>query len=120
MSAAIPWSEVRGSVTGPQVAADVGLKPAREPHKFGCVRCDSSDALHVYPDRAHCYSCGWSGSVIDLAAAKWNTEPAEACRVLAERFGIRPAPLYRPGRPVSRVGHRGVSPVGERVGGPDS
>lgn len=94
-----PWSEVRRTLEGPRVAADVGLKPARERGKYGCVRCDSSDALHVYRDGAKCFSCGWSGSVIDLYALARGVEPAEACRMLAERYGIRPDPMYRPERP---------------------
>lgn len=90
-----PWREVRRALDGPRVAADVALKPARERDKYGCVACDSSDALHVYQDGAKCYSCGWSGSVIDLAALAWRVAPAEACRMLAERYGIQPDPTYR-------------------------
>lgn len=70
VNAATPWREVRRALHGPRVAEEIGLQPARERHKFGCVRCDSSDALHVYADGAYCYSCGWSGSVIDRGAWK--------------------------------------------------
>ena len=98
-----PWHEVRRALNGPQVAAELGLKPARERDKYGCVACDSSDALHVYADRSHCYSCGWSGSVIDVAARAWHVEPAEACRRLAERFGIQPDPTCHRERPTRRV-----------------
>lgn len=96
MTPPTPWSEVRRSLNGPRVAAELGLAPARARAKYACVTCDSSDALHVYSDGAKCFACGWSGSVIDLASVAWRVEPGEACRMLAERFGIRPDPTYRP------------------------
>ena len=97
MSGPTPWREVRRALDGPRVAAELGLKAARERSKFGCVACDSTDALHVYKDGAKCFSCGWSGSVIDLAALHWRVEPREACRRLAERFGVQPDPMRRGG-----------------------
>jgi hypothetical protein len=102
VSGPIPWREVRRALDGPRIAADVGLRPARERDKYGCVACDSSDALHVYRNGAKCYSCGWSGSAIDLAAAAWRIEPREACRRLAEQYGVQPDPMYRRTSPAPR------------------
>lgn len=92
----LPWREVREGIGGPRVAAELGLTPARERGKYACVRCGSSDALHVYPIRIKCYSCGWGGSVIDLAALALHVSPAEACETLASRFGIGRSSLNRP------------------------
>lgn len=98
---ATPWREVRNAVTAPRLAADLGLRRAKERGKHACVKCSSSDGLHVYADGAKCYSCGWRGTVIDLAALVWQVEPADACRRLADSYNIQadpwtPAPVPRP------------------------
>ena len=87
-----PFREVNRELSGLRMAQEVGLKSARERHKFACVACDSSDALHAYPgqgDGLYCFGCGKSFSAVDLGAAAWGLTPADACRRLAERFGIR-------------------------------
>lgn len=89
----VPYGEVNGALSGADVAGEVGLSPARERHKYACPACPSSNALHAYPrpkGGAYCFSCGASFSAVDLAAAALGLSPAEACRRLAERFGIRP------------------------------
>lgn len=111
MSGSVPWDEVRRAFDGPRIAGELGLESARERHKYACVWCSSSDGMHVYKDGgAKCFACGHSGSVIDLAAARWGVEPVEACRMLAERNGIRPDPLYRPERVVRPPKAVGLSP----------
>lgn len=86
-----PFREVNHELSGLRVAQEVGLKSARERHKFACVACDSSDALHAYPgqgDGLYCFGCGTSFSAVDLGSTVWGLSPVEVCRRLAERFGI--------------------------------
>lgn len=94
----LPFVEVNKRLTGLQVAEAVGLEPARERNKFACPSCSSSDGLHAYPEPgggAYCFPRSASFSAVDLAMAAWGLDAADACRRLAERFGIRtdaPAP----------------------------
>ena len=94
----VPFREVNRELSGLRMAQEVGLTSARERHKFACVTCDSSDALHAYPGQGeglYCFGCGTSFSAVDLGAAVWGLTPVEACHRLAERFGIRPDSLAR-------------------------
>jgi hypothetical protein len=85
------------TIPPPAVAAWLGLHRAREQYKYACVWCDSSDALDVRPGRpVKCFSCGKSGSVIDLAMAVRGLDFTEAVTALADQFGI--------GRPNRRGG----------------
>lgn len=85
----LPWDRVK-EVDGQQVAEQVlRLTKAAEPRKWGCIGCDSSDALHAYRDGGlHCFSCGTSWTNVDAVALHLRLEPADACRELARAFGI--------------------------------
>ncbi len=102
----LPFREVNERLTGEQVAREVGLKPARELRKVACPQCDSTDGCHAYPKPgagAFCFSCGTAFSAIDLAVVAWGLTPADACRRLADRFGIPydDTPGHVPARPSS-------------------
>lgn len=97
----IPW-EAANALEAEDVAARIGLEPAREARKFECPSCASSDALHAYrgPGRGfHCFSCGTSFSNVDAAAAQWGIEPKEAALRLVGRLPTLPPPPPRPRRP---------------------
>lgn len=85
----LPWADVN-ALDGQQVAERVlSLAPAREPRKWGCIGCDSSDALHAYQGGGlHCFSCGTTWTNVDAVALRMRLEPADACRELARTFGI--------------------------------
>lgn len=99
----LPWEEVKAA-DPMRVAELLGLARARERNKYGCVSCDSSDALHAYAHKQggggfHCFSCGQTWSNVDAAAVRWGLEPADACRQLAEALGLRlPEPATRAAR----------------------
>jgi DNA primase len=60
--------------------------------KAYCVGHDDTDPpdMHVYPDHAHCFSCGFHGDIVDVWAAQRNIgTPFEAALDLAREFGIR-------------------------------
>lgn len=88
-----PWQRVREELRAPEVAEWLGLEKARERGKWACPVCNGSDPLHAYPEPGRGFYC-WGGcggkaySVIDLAAAALNVEPAEACQQLASWAGI--------------------------------
>ena len=97
----VPFQEVNRELSGRRVAQELRLEPASESHKFACVACDSPDGLHAYPKQgggAHCFSCWTTFSAVDLAVAALGLIPVEACRWLADRFGIRSDSPYRRSR----------------------
>lgn len=110
-----PWNEVNDREASDALHA-LAVAPARERHKWQCVACDSSDALHAYPGPrggSYCWSCQNYFSNADAAAA-WLGIPAdEACIELAARFGIitdkpkhtrrTPSPRSRTARPPVRT-----------------
>ena len=92
-----PYAKVNRTLSGAQVAQEVGFKKARERDTYECPSCDSSDALHCYPKAsagAFCFSCRMKFSAVDLAAAVWGMTPADACRRMADQFGIRADSAY--------------------------
>ena len=92
-------------LSGTQVAHEVGLSAARERYKYSCPSCQSTDAMQAYPALgrgAHCFSCWTNFTAVNLAAAAWGLSPADACRRLAERFGIDAEPRYRNSRRPAR------------------
>lgn len=61
-----------------------------EVRRDGFARCpahgDRTPSMKVYADNhAHCFSCGFHGSAIDVAAAVWNVSVAEAAARLGGR-----------------------------------
>ena len=91
MTDSLPWQAVN-ALPGDGVAKLLGLQKARESSKWGCLACESSDALHAYPGGPrsgfHCWSCGQSWSNVDAAAHVLRVTPAEACKGLARAFGM--------------------------------
>lgn len=87
----LPLEDVK-AIDHESVAAWLGLTPARERHKYGCVWCESSDALHIDATRIRCYSCGESGTNIDLVMARLGLNLRDAVRALAEEFGVLALP----------------------------
>lgn len=93
---ALPWGDMNA-----QDACDVlrvlgrspvtrGERPVEGGRKYGCLWCDSSDAMHAYPKGrggVHCFSCGRTASNVDTAAHLLGATPAEAVRELARRLG---------------------------------
>ena len=103
----LPWEEVK-ALDALQVARRFGLEKAREPRKFSCVSCSSSDALHAYGDGGFkCFSCGGAWSSPDALALYLRMDPSEACREIALAFGI---PIEEAdSRPWSRASRRPTS-----------
>ena len=59
--------------------------------KARCVFHDDAHAsMHVYDDGVHCFSCGAHTDVIGLAQELYGVNFPEACRILAEQYGIAP------------------------------
>ena len=90
MSKPLPWDLVR-ELRAPAVAEFLGLIPARQRHKYECPVHGGSDSLHAYPEPGrgfYCFGCGQAFSTIDMAAAVWNVNAAQACERLARTFGI--------------------------------
>lgn len=59
-----------------------------EVDRAGFARCvahrEKTGSMKVYADNhAHCFSCSFHGSAIDVAAALWNVAPAEAAKRLS-------------------------------------
>jgi hypothetical protein len=86
---------------------------AERGRKFACVWCDSSDGMHAYSKAGggvHCFSCGRSGSAIDLVMQARGLEFRDAVRWLADRGGILvldgrpPSPPMRPANPAAGAG----------------
>jgi hypothetical protein len=86
--AALPWGRVN-EADPERVAELLGLEPSRERRKYRCPKHDGT-SLHAYPEGRGWYCWGGCGafSHVDLAAATWGCEPAEACRRLARELGV--------------------------------
>lgn len=100
------WGRVNG-IDAHRVAQLLGFKQAREKRKYACVCCDSTDALHAYPERFCCFSCGGSWSNVDAAAFHWGLNPNDnadawqALKRLAASLGLsftRPTHNLSPAR----------------------
>lgn len=76
------------AIPAPDVAAWLDLTPARERHKYGCLWCESSDALHVYPDGFKCYACGKGGDVIEATMQRRGLDFRGAVDALASQFMV--------------------------------
>ena len=60
-----------------------------------CFHNEKTASLHVHPQYAKCFGCGWAGDVIDFYAAIESVSKGKAIRALAERCGVTldgPAP----------------------------
>ena len=102
MTAPAPWQEVN-EADARQVAELLGLERAREAGKYACPVHGGSDSLHAYRGNGRGFYC-WGAcqrkfSNVDLAAAIWSMEPADACRELAGRLGIL---VLEPKRAITR------------------
>lgn len=69
---------------------------------------ESSGSFHVGgrgPDRAHCFGCGWDGSIFDFWAARHGLTFREAAEQLAHMAGIAPLPpgAVLPARKAAKV-----------------
>lgn len=51
-----------------------------------CAFCASSDAVHFHKGRYKCFSCGWSGGVIDFIANLKRIAPPEAGRFIENKY----------------------------------
>ena len=49
---------------------------------------DRTPSMKLYPDHFHCFGCGRTGDVIDLAARLTGLSALDAARRLAADFGI--------------------------------
>jgi hypothetical protein len=78
------------AVAHTKVAEWLGIEAAAQAHKFACVWCESSDALHIEDDRTSvkCFSCDTTGTNVDLVMAKLGLDAIGAVHALASRFGI--------------------------------
>ena len=98
----LPWDEAKARDAQEVARRLLRLQEAREARKFSCLECKSSDALHARPEGGFfCYSCGKGWSNVDAVAHVLGIEPAEACREIAQAFGI-PFPDAGAGRPTFR------------------
>lgn len=114
----LPWDAVNKQ-DARDVARHLGLTAAKGGkldggRKFPCRWCDSSDALHAYPNGGvHCFVCGRHASNADLAADVLGQPPVEALRTLAGRLGVYvpdPPPVRAAAGAVGgRTGARGAS-----------
>lgn len=103
----LPWKEANAQDAQEVARRVLRLEKAKEARKFACLECSSSDALHAYDGGGlKCFSCGKRWSNVDAVAVALRLEPPEACRTLADAFGIylpeedtrlpaRPAPPSR-------------------------
>lgn len=82
----------------------------RERGKYICPLCGSGSsaghhdgAFSIARDGIHgkCFSCGFYGDIFDLVSQRDGVDPAEATKILAERYGsgIASAPAAKPQRP---------------------
>jgi hypothetical protein len=98
----LPWTEVNARDSAEIAGRILGLQKAKEPRKYECLECSSSDALQAYQKGGlKCYSCGKRWSNVDAVVARRRLSPAEACRFLAEAFGIPLPPEGPSNRPRS-------------------
>lgn len=116
----LPLEEVK-QLEAQDVAAWLELPKAREARKYGCVWCDSSDAMEAYrgPGRGFfCFSCGRGGSTIDATMAKLGLSLPDAVKALASRFGVLTMPALAPRRPATARSPRSGPSVRGVPGGP--
>jgi hypothetical protein len=85
----LPWGEVNGRDSAEIAGQILGLQKAKEARKYECLECSSSDALQAYQGGGlKCYSCGKRWSNVDAVASRLRLSPAEACKHIAQAFGI--------------------------------
>lgn len=74
-----------------EVARILGLRPSKSGAKHPCVRCSSSDGMHIYegPGRgAYCYACGQGFSCTDLASEHLSLRAFEAAKWVCDQMGL--------------------------------
>ena len=55
-----------------------------------CFHNDTHASMQVYADGIHCFSCGAHTDVIGLAGQLYGVGFQDACKILAEMYGIAP------------------------------
>jgi hypothetical protein len=85
----LPFDEVNQTDMR-KVAPLLGLvEVRRQPRKFGCIGCASSDAMHGYAGGAFfCFSCKGSWSNVDAGMTVWGCTAVESCVRLADALGF--------------------------------
>ena len=84
------FEEVKKVAKVRNIAEKYGCKVGREGKILCPFHAEKTPSCQIYEDSNtfHCFACGKSGSVIDLVAHFENTEPKQACQMLAKEFGI--------------------------------
>lgn len=83
--------EVKQAVNCIEVARHYGMdiKRTGKNHKACCpFHSDTNPSLVIYPDGYKCFSCGESGSAIDLVSQLCNIKLIEACKLLIQDFKL--------------------------------
>ena len=97
-----------------EVISQLGLRPAREAHKYGCPGCGSSDAAHAYREALFCFSCGRRFDAIELVQLVFDKSFKEAVEWLSgEHFGAsrRPTRTPSPSRPDEQINWRAIGRI---------
>lgn len=96
------YEAVKASITVPDVARLYGLEADRHGKALCPFHSDHHPSMQLYPERFKCFSCGASGTVIDLAAQLLGLSPADTVRRLNLDFGLN-LPLNREETPEERA-----------------
>ena len=88
------YEAVKAAVTVPDVGRMYGLEINRNGKALCPFHNDHHPSLKLYAERFKCFSCGASGTVIDLTTRLLGLTPADAVRRLNLDFGLN-LPLNR-------------------------